>query len=70
MQFKHEIATRFNAWCRSNNRPYPSGADGLLFFNTAESLFPAVKTWIGKDWQAFQAFLIGQKLVKSAPEKR
>ena len=64
MQFKNEISARFTAWCRANNRPYPSERDGQVFFSTSESLFPAVKTWIGKDWLAFRAFLIGQKLVK------
>ena len=64
MQYKQEIATRFKAWCRATNRPYPSGADGLAFFNTAAANFPAVKTWIGDDWQSFNTFLKGSKLVK------
>jgi hypothetical protein len=64
MQYRQEIATRFKAWCRATNRPHPNGKDGQAFFETAESKFPAVKTWIGDDWQAFHTFLKANKLLK------
>jgi hypothetical protein len=70
MQYQQEIATRFNAWCRATNRPYPSVTDGQAFFHTAASQFPSVKNWIGDDWQAFHAFLKRHKLVKDVQERR
>ena len=69
LQKRTDIAARFNGWCRSHNRPFPTERDGQLFFDNAAGTFPAVATWIGNDVKAFIAFLVAEKLVKKERPK-